>query len=82
MKHLDDPVFAGRLHFTGVVFWLVMVPVAIVTGWIEAVAFVSAISITAMAVGHWSAREAATAQRDMTAQLDRIEALLWEIQRR
>lgn len=73
---MDDPVFAGRLHLFGVVFWFVMVPIAIVTGWIEAVAFVSAISITAMAIGHWSAREAATAQRDLAKQLRRIEKKL------
>lgn len=79
---LDDPVAMARVHTVFTVAWFLMVPVAIYTGWIGVVAFVSVISITAMAASHWAAREAATAQRDLKAQLDRIEASLRRLEAR
>lgn len=53
-----------------------MVPASVFAGIITSVAFVSALSIAALAIGHWSAREAATAQRDLAIQLDRLEGTL------
>lgn len=72
MRLLDDPIVAGHIHSFFVLFWLAMVPVAIWRGWIDSVAFVSALSIAALSIGHWSAREAATAQRDIEIKLDRL----------
>jgi hypothetical protein len=43
--------------------WFAMVPIALVTGWITSIAFVSACSIYANAVGHFSAWQAARAER-------------------
>lgn len=37
------------------VAWLVMVPVAVVTGWLYSIAFISAASIYANAAGHLAA---------------------------
>lgn len=51
-----------RLHGWLAVVWIVMVPLAIVTGWLWSVAFVSACSIYANAVGHWSGQQAARAE--------------------
>lgn len=53
-----------------------MVPISVFVGIIESVAFVSALSIAALAIGHWSAREAATAQRDLEIRLERMEDVL------
>jgi hypothetical protein len=39
-----------------------MVPVALVTGWVESLVFVSACSIYANAVGHFGAWQAARAE--------------------
>jgi hypothetical protein len=36
------------------VFWIVMVPLAIYTGWVSSVIFISMISIYALAIGHFS----------------------------
>lgn len=59
MKH--DPKRAMRVHFVFLIAWLVCIPVAVIFGWIYSVAFVSACSIYANLVGHWSAYQAAQA---------------------
>lgn len=51
-----------NLHLVLTVAWAVMLPVAILTGWIASVAFISAISIYANVAGHWSAYQAARAE--------------------
>jgi hypothetical protein len=45
-------------HATLTVAWFLMVPVALATGWITSIIFVSACSIYANAVGHFSAWQA------------------------
>jgi hypothetical protein len=47
-----------RLNGWLAVFWVVMIPVSIFTGWIHSVAYVSALSLWALVSGHWSAWEA------------------------
>jgi hypothetical protein len=39
-----------------------MIPVSIVTGWINAVTYVAALSLWALVTGHWSAWQAARAE--------------------
>lgn len=51
-------------HAVAAVGWLVMVPVAIVTGWLYSVAFVAACSIYANAVGHAAAWQASRAEQE------------------
>ena len=41
------------------VFWLVMIPVSLITGWISSVTYVAALSLWALVSGHWSAWQAA-----------------------
>ncbi len=41
------------------VFWIVMIPISLVTGWISSVTYVAALSLWALVSGHWSAWQAA-----------------------
>lgn len=40
-------------------FWVGMIPVSLVTGWVKSVVYVSALSLWALVSGHWSAWQAA-----------------------
>lgn len=48
-----------HVHAILTVLWLVMIPVSLITGWIESLIFISAISIYANVAGHFSAWQAA-----------------------
>jgi hypothetical protein len=50
-------------HLTLLVVWLVMIPVAVLTGWLWAIGFVSACSLYANAAAHAAAFEAAHGER-------------------
>lgn len=50
------------VHGVLTVIWLIMIPVALVTGWIYSLVFVSAISLYANVAGHFSAWQAARAE--------------------
>ncbi len=54
-----DPVFMRRVNGWLTVFWLAMIPVSIMTGWVSSVTYVSALSLWALVSGHWSAWQAA-----------------------
>ena len=54
-----DPVFMRRLNGWLTIFWLVMIPVSLATGWVKSVVYVSALSLWALVSGHWSAWQAA-----------------------
>jgi hypothetical protein len=54
-----DPVFMRRVNGWLTVFWIVMIPVSILTGWISSVTYVAALSLWALVSGHWSAWQAA-----------------------
>lgn len=56
-----------RLHLILTISWLVIIPVAIVTGWIYSIVFVSAISIYANVGNHWSAWQAARVEEKQDA---------------
>lgn len=57
-----------RLHGVLTVGWLAMLPTAIITGWIYAIAFVSAISIYANFAGEFSAWQACRAEEKIDKQ--------------
>jgi cobalamin biosynthesis protein CobD/CbiB len=62
-----DPVFMRRLNGWLTVFWIVMIPISLVTHWVTSVVYVSALSLWALVSGHWSAWQAArveVAQKD------------------
>ena len=54
-----DPAFMRKVNGYLTIFWLLMIPVSIVTGWISSVAYISALSLWALVSGHWSAWQAA-----------------------
>ena len=53
-----------KAHLFLLVAWLAMVPIAIVAGLLESVAFVAAASIYANAVGHWAAWQGSRAEEE------------------
>ena len=55
---------AIQLHLVLLLAWGVMIPVSVVTGWIDSIIFVSAVSIYANMATHWSAFQAAHAERE------------------
>jgi hypothetical protein len=54
-----DPAFMRRVNGWLTVFWIVMIPVSMVTGWISSVTYIAALSLWALVSGHWSAWQAA-----------------------
>jgi hypothetical protein len=54
-----DPVFMRRVNGWLTIFWLLMIPVSLATGWVKSVVYVSALSLWALVSGHWSAWQAA-----------------------
>ena len=54
-----NPVFMRRVNGWLTVFWIVITPVSIATGWISSVTYVAALSLWALVSGHWSAWQAA-----------------------
>ena len=54
-----NPVFMRRVNGWLTIFWLVMIPVSLITGWISSVTYVAALSLWALVSGHWSAWQAA-----------------------
>jgi hypothetical protein len=54
-----DPVFMRRINGWFTILWIVMIPVSIVTGWINSVTYVAALSLWALVSGHWAAWQAA-----------------------
>ena len=54
-----DPKFMRAVNGWLTMFWIVMIPVSLVTGWISSVTYVAALSLWALVSGHWSAWQAA-----------------------
>jgi hypothetical protein len=66
-----DPVFMRRLHGWLTVLWIVMIPVSIVTHWVNSVTYVSALSLWALVTGHWSTWQAARVEVAQAEELQR-----------
>ncbi len=54
-----DPIFMRRVNGWLTIFWLLMIPVSILTHWIGSVTYVAALSLWALVSGHWSSWQAA-----------------------
>jgi hypothetical protein len=54
-----DPVFMRRVNGWLTIFWIAMIPVSLITHWVNSVVYVSALSLWALVSGHWSAWQAA-----------------------
>jgi hypothetical protein len=54
-----DPIFMRRVNGWLAVFWILMIPISLLMGWLDSVMYVSALSLWALVSGHWSAWQAA-----------------------
>ena len=53
-----------RVHFWLTVSWFLVMPLAIVMGWVKSVVFIAVASIYANFVGHFSSWQAARAEKN------------------
>jgi hypothetical protein len=70
-----DPMFMRRVNGWLTVFWIVMIPISLVTGWISSVTYVAALSLWALVSGHWSAWQAARVEVRQEEEAQRAEQL-------
>ncbi len=54
-------------------FWIAMIPISVVTGWISSVQYVSALSLWALVSGHWSAWQAARVEVEQQKEAQELE---------
>jgi hypothetical protein len=54
-----DPVFMRKVNGWLAIFWIAMIPISMMMGWLNSVVYVSALSLWALVSGHWSAWQAA-----------------------
>src|SRR5690242_6675185 len=69
-----DPVFMRRVNGWLTVFWIVMIPVSVATGWVQSVVYVSALSLWALVSGHWAAWQAARVEVEQQREADERES--------
>jgi hypothetical protein len=65
-----DPVFMRRVNGWLTIFWIVMIPVSLLTGWISSVTYVAVLSLWALVSGHWSAWQAARVEVEQQAEAE------------
>ena len=68
-----DAAFMRRLNGWLTIFWIVMIPVSIATGWVHSVTYVSALSLWALVSGHWSTWQAARVEVAQQREADERE---------
>ena len=73
-----DPKFMRAVNGWLTVFWLIMIPISLLTGWISSVTYVAALSLWALVSGHWSAWQAARVEvkQDETDQSEVAEEVV------
>jgi hypothetical protein len=64
-----DPVFMRRVNGWLTIFWIVMIPVTILAGWLDSVTYISALSLWALVSGHWAAWQAARVEVEQQREL-------------
>lgn len=65
LNRLDvRPKTMQRIHGIAMDLWLLAIPIAIITGWLFSVAFISAVSIYANFASHFGGYEAARAEAE------------------
>jgi hypothetical protein len=68
-----DPTLMRRVNGWLTVFWVGMIPVSLVMGWLSSVAYVSALSLWALVSGHWAAWQAARVEVAQERELKRVK---------
>ena len=66
-----DPVFMRKVNGWLTIFWIVMIPVSILTGWVSSVTFVACLSLWALVSGHWSAWQAARVEVNQQEEVEK-----------
>lgn len=66
-----DPVFMRRVNGWFTIFWIAMIPISFVMGWLSSVVYVSALSLWALVSGHWAAWQAARVEVAQQDEIDR-----------
>ena len=64
-----DPVFMRRANGWLTIFWIVMIPVSLATGWVKSVTYVSALSLWALVSGHLGAWQASRVEVEQQREL-------------
>lgn len=59
-----SPGALRRFNLCATILWLAMIPAAIWLGWVESVPFISALSLYAIVVAHFSAYQASRAEEE------------------
>jgi hypothetical protein len=77
-----DPKFMRRLNGWLTVFWTAAIPVSYEMGWLQSVAFVSALSLWALVSGHWAAWQAARVEVAQQEQDSMLRDLLGRLEER
>jgi hypothetical protein len=68
-----DPLFMRRVNGWLTIFWIMMIPVSLFTGWISSVTYVAALSLWALVSGHWSAWQAARVEVEQANEKEKRE---------
>lgn len=68
-----DPKLMRAVNGWLTIFWVFMIPVSVVTGWVSSVEYVSALSLWALVSGHWSAWQAARVEVEQQRELQEME---------
>ena len=69
-----NPSFMRRLNGWLTLFWIAMIPISLVTGWVRSVTYVSALSLWALVSGHWSTWQAAQVEVTQQEQIETEQA--------
>jgi len=65
---MDNPTLMRRLNGWFTILWIIMIPISLITGWINSVTFVAALSLWALVSGHWAAWQAAKVEEKQDKQ--------------
>ena len=65
-----NPVFMRQVNGWLTIFWIAMIPVSLVTGWISSVTYVAVLSLWALVSGHWAAWQAARVEVTQQAEME------------
>lgn len=68
-----DPTFMRRANGWLTIFWILMIPFSIATGWISSVTYVACLSLWALVSGHRSAWQAARVEVEQAKEMERRE---------
>jgi hypothetical protein len=67
-----DPVFIRRVNGWLTIFWVLMIPISLVTGWVSSVVYVSALPL-GTGLGHWPAWQAARVEVNQEAEAEKYD---------